>query len=339
VRQGSGSIGENRFMIVPDHWAEARRQHKKSSKQITVHRFGWSTDSEADAQAMAEQRADDALSAILAGKPLARREKKVAYNGAEGVPIREEVLARVGETVITRNGYGAHCLNTPHVLFADVDLTAGVPRRWSVVTMAALMASSMVAGWWTQSLSLTLIGAVVSLLLAYAVAGGAHAFWVATKGGREAIALRRLSAYLSRHPQWAVRVYRTPAGLRVLATHKTFTPDTPEVQDFFAAIGTDPVYMRMCINQRCFRARLTAKPWRIGMAGHIRPRPGIWPVNPEHLAVRQAWIDQYEAKASAFAACRFVESLGSGVEHIDVMPVVALHDRESQALRQGMAIA
>jgi len=326
-------------MIVPNHWAEARRQHKTSSKQITVRRFGWSIDSEADAQAMAEQRADDALAVILAGKPLARREKKAAYNGAEGVPIREEVLARVGETVITRNAYGAHCLNTPHVLFADVDLTSTVPRRWSLVAMAALVATSLLAGWWTQSITLALMGAVVSLLLAYPVAGGAHALWVATQGGREAMARRRLSAFLSRHPQWAVRLYRTPAGLRVLATHQAFSAHAPEVQAFFAAIGTDPVYMRMCINQRCFRARLTAKPWRIGMEGHMRPRPGIWPVNPEHLAVRQAWIGQYEAKASAFAACRFVESLGSGVEHIDVMPVVHLHDRETRALNQGMTIA
>jgi hypothetical protein len=62
---------------------------------------------------MAEQRADEALASLLAGKPLARRERKAAYNGASGVPIREEVLARVGETVITRNGYGAHCLNPP----------------------------------------------------------------------------------------------------------------------------------------------------------------------------------------------------------------------------------
>jgi hypothetical protein len=326
-------------MIVPNHWAEARRQHKTSSRQITVRRFGWSIDSETDAKAMAEQRAEEALAAILAGKLLNRREKKAAYNGAEGVPIREEVLVRVGETVITRNAYGAHCLNTPHVLFADIDFASTTPRRWTAVAMLALIVTSLLAGWWMQSTTIALTGAFASLLLAYALAAGVHSLWVATQGGREAMARQRLSTYLTHHPQWAVRVYRTPAGLRVLATHKTFSANATEVQDFFAAIGTDPVYMRMSINQRCFRARLTAKPWRIGMESHMRPRPGIWPVKPEHLPVRQTWIDRYEAKASAFSACRFVESLGSGAEHIDVMPVVELHDRETRALRQGMAIA
>jgi hypothetical protein len=38
------------------------------------------------------------------------------YNGAAGVPIREEIVGRHGETVITRNSYGARCLNMPNVL-------------------------------------------------------------------------------------------------------------------------------------------------------------------------------------------------------------------------------
>ena len=36
-------------------------------------------------------------------KKLERREPKVAYNGALGVPIREEVLSRHNNAVITRN--------------------------------------------------------------------------------------------------------------------------------------------------------------------------------------------------------------------------------------------
>jgi hypothetical protein len=101
-------------MIVPDHWAEARKQHRASGKQITVRRYGWSATSEADALANAEARVDEALRRIVAGEKLDKREPKVPYNGAAGVPIREEVLARHGEQVITRNAYGAHCLNSPN---------------------------------------------------------------------------------------------------------------------------------------------------------------------------------------------------------------------------------
>ncbi|MEQ1893799.1 MAG: hypothetical protein ABL998_14750, partial [Planctomycetota bacterium] len=34
---------------------------------------------------------------------------------AEGVPIREEIVSEHDAAVITRNGYGARCLNTPNV--------------------------------------------------------------------------------------------------------------------------------------------------------------------------------------------------------------------------------
>ena len=100
-------------MIIPNFWAETRKQHRDAKRQVTIRRFGWSDVSEEEARSMAEARAAEALHKVLAGEKLGRREPKVAYNGASGVPIREEVLARHGEEVITRNSYGAHCLNSP----------------------------------------------------------------------------------------------------------------------------------------------------------------------------------------------------------------------------------
>lgn len=120
-------------MIVPVHWAEARAQRREASRQVTVRRFGWSDESHAEAQAHAETRAADALERIWSGdKNVLRREPKIAYNGAHGVPIREEIIARQGDAVVTRNGYGAHCLNTPGVLFADIDFASKPPERMGV---------------------------------------------------------------------------------------------------------------------------------------------------------------------------------------------------------------
>ncbi|MFT4843826.1 MAG: hypothetical protein ACI8UD_002340 [Planctomycetota bacterium] len=48
-------------------------------------------------------------------------ERKLPYGGL-GLPIREEIVARNGADIITRNGYGARCLNEPDVLFADIDM-------------------------------------------------------------------------------------------------------------------------------------------------------------------------------------------------------------------------
>lgn len=78
---------------------------------------------------MADERATEALKHYLAGEThLQSREENVGYNGTDGLPIREEILEEHGEVVITRNAYGAHCLNTPNVLFVDMD--TNVKYNW-----------------------------------------------------------------------------------------------------------------------------------------------------------------------------------------------------------------
>jgi hypothetical protein len=87
-------------MIVPQYWAEARIREIIHERQVTVRRFGWSDLSVEDAQRHAEARAREAMNRIESGEPLPRREPKVPYNGAEGVPIREEIVARHGDVII-----------------------------------------------------------------------------------------------------------------------------------------------------------------------------------------------------------------------------------------------
>lgn len=108
------------MMIVPAYWAEARLQARFRGRPVVVRRFGWSDEGPAEAQVHADRRANEALNAILAGQALPRREVRSNY-GVEGVPIREQIVQRDGDVIITRNSYGALCLNTPDVLFADID--------------------------------------------------------------------------------------------------------------------------------------------------------------------------------------------------------------------------
>ena len=114
-------------MIVPDHWAEARATVCVKGRNTTLRRFGWSDASAADAQAQAELRVAEAAQRAARGENVPRRELKLTYNGAQGLPIREEVLARHGTAVITRNTYGARCLNVPDLLIADVDFSTRPP--------------------------------------------------------------------------------------------------------------------------------------------------------------------------------------------------------------------
>ena len=335
-------------MLVPEFWAEASRRNSphqthggRRSKQVTVHRFGWSNASQADAQAMAEQRAQDALQRIVSGEVLDRREPRAGYNGADGVPIREEVLSRHGDDlVITRNSYGAHCLNSTNALFADVDLDPRPPSSLGWALFAALALMGGVAAWVLSSK----LGAVVGIVLAAVLAGPlARIVWrLAGQGGRapEKKALERVQAFVAQHPDWGIRAYRTPMGLRLLAVHRTFSPEEEAAQAFFESMDTDPLYVRMCRHQRCFRARLTPKPWRMGMAQHIAPRRGTWPVtNAEILSRREAWVRAYEQKAKGFAACHYLASYGRATVHIDLDPVVRLHDDACQAMHTALPLA
>jgi len=288
---------------------------------------------------MADRRADEALERVLSGEKLDRRERKVAYNGAVGIPIREEVLSRHGQEVITRNSYGAHCLNTPRALFADVDFDPKPRTRVTIAVFAILVVLSALVGVFLRSRGAALGMLFVSLFLAAPVASAARRIIISIQGGHERITRKRLQDFLTRNPSWNVRLYQTPGGLRLLATHQPFEASAPTVMRFFSAVGTDPVYVRMCCNQQCLRARLTGKPWRIGVEGHMRPRPGIWPVRSDRLQARTEWVSKYEQAATAYAACRFIESMGSGQVHPEIGDIVELHDREARANNFSLSLA
>lgn len=321
-------------MIVPTFWAEARLQQTrgKGQRQITVRRFGWSNSSQLEAEKMAAQRAQEALKRIRTGDRLIRLEPKIAYNGATGTPIREEVLSRQADVVITRNSYGAHCLNSPNVLFADIDFDHGVGIKSVFLhTMVLVGLGALVAAWLRSSLAV-FVAALIVIVFSYPFAVLTRKTLVALRGGPERLARMRVTSFVRRNPDWHLRLYRTPAGFRVLVMHRVFDPSDPVVDTFFQALGVDRIYAAMCKNQKCFRARVSPKPWRIGISAHIRPRPGIWPVNPEHLEKRNAWVREYEAVASKFASCKFIETQGSRAVDPQAKFVRGLHDELSQAL-------
>jgi hypothetical protein len=320
-------------MIVPTFWAEGRIQDRVNGRQVTVRRFGWSDESQEDAQANADQRAREALASIAAGQTAPRRDLKRAYNGSVGVPIREEIVDRHGETVLTRNSYGALCLNTPNVLFADIDFDDSPSARlvWSVII--PLFACATFAGWMRHSWIVGLAAALIALGLGYPVATWLQRIFIRFAGGAEQLAKSRIEKFLSAHPDWHLRLYRTPAGLRVLAMHATFDPNDPLVAECFQTLGTDPIYARMCQRQHCFRARVSPKPWRIGISRHMKPSPGVWPINPDRHPDRYRWIEAYERVAQQYAACRFVEALGSGTIHPAAADVQRIHDELCQASR------
>jgi len=318
-------------MIVPQFWAEAREQHKQSGKQVTVRRFGWSDISQEEAQTNADQRCHEALKQILSGEKLERSETKAPYNGASGLPIREEIISRHGDTIISRNSYGALCLNTPNVLFVDIDYKYEPGFKFTFSTFIILELCAFLTGYLNDSKFIGISLAILSLLFCSTISAVLYQSTMKLKGGLEKASLDRIDRFLQRHPDWNLRLYKTPAGMRILVTHRTFDSDESSVQDCFDSLGTDPMYVMMCRNQRCFRARVSPKPWRIGIDQHMRPRPGHWPVAPERLPLRNAWIAKYEEVAVAYASCSFIGSKGNGTIQPEVAKVIDLHDHLCRA--------
>jgi hypothetical protein len=219
------------------------------------------------------------------------------------------------------------CLNTPNVLFADIDFDDPGPsrrlKRWirSPLLIAALVAGVWLRSWWVG------IGALVAaLIVADLIYSRIHRHYWLRDGGPERRANERIDAFVLANPEWSFRVYRTPAGLRLLAMHRTFDPGEPAVAACFGALQADTIYALMCARQHCFRARVSPKPWRIGISEHMRPRPGVWPVKPERMKDREQWIAAYERASLGYAACRYVCDVGSGVVDPIADDICKLHD-------------
>ncbi|HUZ06709.1 MAG TPA: hypothetical protein VMV89_04405 [Candidatus Paceibacterota bacterium] len=208
-------------------------------------------------------------------------------------PFREQVLDEIknenGETagVVTRNSYGCLVLNTARVMFVDVDLPEPKP-----------------AGIFKR------------------LFGGAAAPVVTQD---EVVA--KVESWTRNNPGAGWRIYRTRAGLRLLATHDVFDPESAASDGVFEALGADPLYRRLCKTQKCFRARLTPKPWRCG----LRRKPERWPwADARAEKSFQRWEAQYQSCSFNWATCELIQTVGSREIHPEVQLILGLHDQKTR---------
>jgi hypothetical protein len=216
-----------------------------------------------------------------------------------GRPFREQIIREfkngMGELVglITRNSYGCLVLNTSRVMFVDVDL----PERRK-----------------------TSGGGFLGKLFGKPEI-------VPKQNPDEAAAIAKAENWARNHPEWGWRIYRTRAGLRLLATHALFDPEAATSNGVFDALGADSLYRQLCKSQKCFRARLTPKPWRCG----VRQKPERWPwLTPKVEARFQKWQAQYETASKDWATCELVRAAGTDDVHPDVQMIVQVHDEATR---------
>ena len=323
-------------MIIPRYWSLARETMRWTEtfgaprrRQLTVSRWGWSSVSQEDADKNAQERLKNLVDK---GVPeyRNRKEPKVPYNGAEGVPIREEIVEELPLCTVTRNSYGARVLNTPSVLIVDVDKdTMYWPDKpWFyvavVLSLLSLLAfSSFVPLQWGFVSMICVLGTV------FFIREMSWHISVMLKGGLEKMLVDRAKLL-----PLSFRIYVTPNGFRLIEQSKTFDPSSQEVQKIFEHLWADPLYVKMSQRQKCFRARLTGKPWRMDKVlktSLSRMPKGVWPVSGEKLAHRVSWVSNYEKEVPLVSACRFLTCTKEGCPSLATEEVIKYHDKETGA--------
>ena len=129
-------------------------------------------------------------------------------------------------------------------------------------------------------------------------------------------------------PKWGWRVYRTRAGLHLLATQGLVEADSDVADGVFEALGADPLYQKLCKTQNCFRARLTPKPWRCGV--HRKPQRWPWLDAKARNAISKVGGAIFELLGE-LGYCEFISQIGNSIIHPDVQAVVKLHDDATRA--------
>ncbi len=325
-------------MIVPLYWSESKTKKVVEGRQFTIKRFGWSDISEEEAKKHADSRLAEAVKTLEEQGDVRRIDHKVSYNGAEGIPIREEVVSKFQDIVISRNSYGALCLNTPDVLFADIDFEDKASFKLKAMVFTVLMFTVFLASVFYHSLMLFILGFFAISSLTSIVAEFIYKSIARFAGSAEQKAINRVESILADLPELNMRLYRTPMGMRVLFMNNTYSPEDEKTIRILEYFRSDKLYVQMCKNQNCFRARVSPKPWRIGTQIAI-PGTGAWPVPDDRLTQRSEWIRNYDRKAKDYASCRFISQLGSTAVNSKAEAVRNLHDEMCKANNNKLEIA
>lgn len=278
---------------IPKFWATATGSERNPSHEdVALKCFGHSDSGVPEARAQAMQIIDRLRERVRAGAPWPDR------YGYGNRPIREEILSELRSPAgaldgyVTRNGYGSAVLNSAGLLFADID-----------------------------DRPVGLFDRLRGLFRPRAnAADNPHGL------------PQSLLTFAATHPSWRLRVYRTFAGWRAVAVHDVFDPEAESTIDALREMGSDPQYVQLTKVQRCFRARLTPKPWRCGIQRSHRAFPRE---DPALEVAHQRWLQSSVAASEPYATCRFVVELGRGRACADAERLVRVHD---EATRAGIAL-
>lgn len=288
-------------MKIPKYWVKSEpMMGQRDGREFPVQVWGWSTESPEAAARDAKHRLTRVLDRL-------REQQLGDYGDYVDRAIREPILEEhAGDEkliyVVTRNAYGSDVLNTTRAMFIDVDVEQPKQTSGLVLLLKSLFGGNAAS----QAEDPTAAGPLAKLR-------------------RVVEADRRM----------VVRVYRTFAGFRHLITSAEYEPGSTESERIMEALGADPLYRRLCRVQDCFRARLSPKPWRVGMNAPKQRYPFD---DPQKEAEQRRWESEYRRRCEGYATAELVEIMGNPFPNPDIAPVVERHD-EACLAHEGEQLA
>jgi len=288
-------------MKIARYWTRAPGEAVNSQgARIRVTARGWSDDSLDSARMRARDTALRVAQRIAAQPGAGPR---YPYGDR---PLPEPILSEFRDedglsAVITRNSYGALVMNADWMMFVDID-----PEEPAPAPHADL--KSLFSGLFGKPAAspVQVVDPVLDAI-------------------RKVAERHRLSA----------RVYRTAAGYRVLITDRRFHAKTAEAEALLKEFAADTLYVRLCRLQECFRARLSPKPWRLGM----RQPPVEFPFETSADQARyRDWEREYELQAAGHATCAYKASFGAGSVLPEFEALIRFHDEKTKAT-SGLPLA
>ena len=253
----------------------------------TVSARGWSDISLEEAQSNANLRLQRILQWLRTEHDVGEPDR-YAYE-ADGV-ICEEIIEQIDDSpnvsaIVSRNRYGALVLNVSRLMFVDIDLPTPANR-------GCLLA------WWPPGKP-------------------------SAENSEQAI-LARVDDWQSRNTDMTLRVYRTCNGIRLMVVNHLFVESDPRAAAIMEELQADRLYRHLCRTQSCYRARLTPKPWRVGLSN---PPTGFPFDRVEDRQRFEDWNQRYLQAIKNYAVCRFLKTLGTGETLADHLPIIELHDQ------------
>ena len=279
-------------MKIPPYWSKARHPSDGSNAHTdSVVACGWSFSSLEDAKKQAALRAKRIFDLVTRGQ------KPGMYEYTDR-PVKEEIIKEISDgtkqaALVTRNRYGALVLNSANVLFADVDYPAAKASGFVEGLIFMFMPKKREARRQEKIVETT----------------------------------QKIEQWAKTNPSRSFRMYRTQQGLRLLFTDKLYEPTSEETMATLGGLNADPMYITLTRKQECFRARLTAKPWRCGC-----PRPPNtypWDNADSERAFRQ-WEKQYTGAEEKFRTCEFIKAFGNMADIETVKIITTAHDQLSR---------